>query len=187
MRRLTLRWLLSAHPLPPLLLLPPISLTLTISSSFFAFLIISYIFRGKTEPTREKDITAKSHTSEQALLEEKRRTTFETRDAEERREEERRRREWEQVESSALGGLQRMPEGRKRESTIGGVSHGRVMTVLLILSLRRPRHRGSLQALDLYWRVTIRAASPKLAVDPKGRVRIARVGKRPSRGSGRQW
>ena len=68
--------------------------------------------------------TVDGEVMEQTLLEEKRRSTFEARDREERREATRRRREWEEVESSALGsgGLQRMPEGRKRESTIGGVS-----------------------------------------------------------------
>lgn len=61
--------------------------------------------------------------SEEALLEEKRKRTFESRDEEEKRESARRQREWEEVEASALGGLQKMPEGRKRESTLlGGVS-----------------------------------------------------------------
>ncbi len=63
--------------------------------------------------------------SEEALLAEKRRRVFEERDREERQEAERRKNEWEEVESSALGGLRRMPEGIKRsrlgESTIGGV------------------------------------------------------------------
>ncbi|KAK1924178.1 hypothetical protein DB88DRAFT_270075 [Papiliotrema laurentii] len=116
-----IRWLLSAHPLPPLLLLPPLSLTLTLSSSLFAFLVISFVFRNKTPPSKTKKHDHRDrHSTEEALLEEKRRQTFESRDEEERREEERRRREWEEVESSALGGLQRMPEGRKRDSTIGG-------------------------------------------------------------------
>lgn len=64
--------------------------------------------------------------SEEALLEEKRKRVFDQRDREERRETERRRNEWEEVESCALGGLRRMPEGIKRsrvgDSTIGGVS-----------------------------------------------------------------
>ncbi len=63
--------------------------------------------------------------SEEALLEEQRKRVFEQRDREERREAERRRNEWEEVESSALGGMRRMPEGMKRSimghSTIGGV------------------------------------------------------------------
>lgn len=116
------RWLLSAHPLPPLLILPPLSLALALSSSLFAFSIISYVFRGKPAPSQAKSIASEG-TSEEALLAEKRRTTFETRDREEQREEERRRKEWDQVESSALGGLQKMPASKKRgESTIGGVS-----------------------------------------------------------------
>ena len=68
--------------------------------------------------------------SEEALLEEKRNRVFEQRDREERQEAERRKNEWEEVESSALGGLRRMPEGMKRsrfgDSTIGGVSRSTV-------------------------------------------------------------
>ena len=63
--------------------------------------------------------------SEEALLAEKRKRVFAARDREERREAERRKNEWEEVESSALGGLKRMPARMKRsqlgESTIGGV------------------------------------------------------------------
>lgn len=70
--------------------------------------------------------------SEEALLEEKRKRVFEQRDQEERQEVERRRNEWEEVESSALGGLRRMPEGMKRsrfgDSTIGGVSIVAIIT-----------------------------------------------------------
>ncbi|CAD6585587.1 MAG: hypothetical protein TREMPRED_004179 [Tremellales sp. Tagirdzhanova-0007] len=62
--------------------------------------------------------------SEEALLAEKRKRVFAARDREERREAERRKNEWEEVESSALGGLKRMPARMKRsqigESTVGG-------------------------------------------------------------------
>lgn len=136
-RELMSRWLLSAHPLPPLLILPPLSLTLALSSSLVAFSIISYIFRGRPLPPPATSITSEG-TSEELLLAEKRRATFETRDKEEKTEAERRRREWEEVESSALGGLQRMPADKKRgESTIGGVSAARFSFALaLIISLR---------------------------------------------------
>lgn len=120
------RWLLSAHPLPPLLLLPPLSLTLTLSSSLFAFLIITYIARPKNQDKSKARIDSgrEGPMTEEALLEEKRKRTFEDKDREERREAERRRREWEEVESSALGGsLRKIPQERKRESTLlGGVS-----------------------------------------------------------------
>lgn len=120
-------WLLSAHPLPPLLLLPPISLTLTLSSSIFAFLIITYLLRPKSKASRRSHADEKKPMSQESLLEEKQARVFEERDREERHEAERRRHEWEEVESSALGGLRKMPEDKKRsywanQSTIGGVS-----------------------------------------------------------------
>lgn len=64
--------------------------------------------------------------SEEALLAERTKKTFADRDRSERQEERRRREEWEQVETSALGGgLRRMPADKKRsavgDSTIGGV------------------------------------------------------------------
>ena len=37
-----IRWILSSHPIPPLLLLPGISLSLTLTSAIIAFLIITY-------------------------------------------------------------------------------------------------------------------------------------------------
>jgi hypothetical protein len=65
--------------------------------------------------------------SQESLLREKQARVFEERDREERHEAERRRHEWEEVESSAFGGLRKMPEDKKRsywanQSTIGGVS-----------------------------------------------------------------
>lgn len=94
------------------------------------FALISYLFPKTTKKgssSKNKSAangTVNGEVTEQTLLEEKRRSTFEAKDREERREATRRRREWEEVESSALGGsgLQAMPAERKRESTIGGVS-----------------------------------------------------------------
>lgn len=120
--QLTGRWLLSAHPLPPLLILPPLSLSLTLSSSLFAFLVISFVFRSKSPRDAKGKAVTHNPMSEEAMLEEKRKRAFEARDAEEKREGARRQREWEEVEASALGGLQKMPEERKRGSTLlGGV------------------------------------------------------------------
>jgi hypothetical protein len=103
-----------------------LSLTLTLSSSLFAFLIITYIARPKKQDKSKARIDSgrEGPMTEEALLEEKRKRTFEDKDREERREAERRRREWEEVESSALGGsLRKIPQERKRESTLlGGVS-----------------------------------------------------------------
>ncbi|WWC61813.1 uncharacterized protein I303_104398 [Kwoniella dejecticola CBS 10117] len=41
-----IRWILASHPLPPLLLLPPISISITFSSSILAFTIISLVRNG---------------------------------------------------------------------------------------------------------------------------------------------
>jgi hypothetical protein len=65
--------------------------------------------------------------SEESLLAERTRRTFEEQDLAEEREEKRRREEWEEVETSALGGgMRRMPADKLRsrigESTVGGVS-----------------------------------------------------------------
>jgi len=64
--------------------------------------------------------------SEEALLAERTKQTFAQRDMTERQEETRRRREWEEVETSALGGMRRMPSDKLRsrigDSAIGGVS-----------------------------------------------------------------
>ncbi|ORY34045.1 hypothetical protein BCR39DRAFT_518237 [Naematelia encephala] len=115
-----IRWLLVSHPFPPLLLLPPISLGLTLSSSFFAFIIISYL----RSASKKKSKRTAQPILEEKVLEDKRKAVFAERDREERREADRRKAEWEEVESSALGGMRRVPEERKRsrigESTIGG-------------------------------------------------------------------
>jgi hypothetical protein len=39
------RWLLTAHPLPPLLFLPPIALLMTVSSALFAYLVLMCCFK----------------------------------------------------------------------------------------------------------------------------------------------
>ncbi|KAK8864363.1 hypothetical protein IAR55_001610 [Kwoniella newhampshirensis] len=114
-----IRWLLASHPLPPLLLLPPVSLSLTLSSSLFAFVLITFLRRPKRsamQPTKEID----NKTFEESLLAEKRARAFETKDQEEKLEEERRKREWDEIESSALGGLRKLPGDKQRESTVGG-------------------------------------------------------------------
>ncbi|KAK4687859.1 hypothetical protein P7C73_g2256, partial [Tremellales sp. Uapishka_1] len=113
------RWLLTSHPLPPLLLLPPISLTLTLSSSVLAFLLITFLRRGKKTSRRslKKDGLGGPMT-EEGLLAEKNKRVFEERDREERREAERRKEEWEEVENGS--GLRRLPADKRRESTIGG-------------------------------------------------------------------
>ncbi|KAI9639842.1 uncharacterized protein MKK02DRAFT_40169 [Dioszegia hungarica] len=116
-----IRWLLSSHPLPPLLLLPPISLTLTLSSSLIAFMIISYVSKSpKGSAKRLEGETEK--TTEEKLLDERRASA--ARDREDREEEERLRAEWEEVQERSSGGLRRIPEERKRsrvgESTVGG-------------------------------------------------------------------
>lgn len=41
-----IRWLLTSNPIPPLILLPPLSLTLTISSALIGFIIISWFGRS---------------------------------------------------------------------------------------------------------------------------------------------
>ena len=87
---------------------------MTLGSATVVFALISYLF----PKTLKKGSQAKNKAAPNGSA------TGEAKDREERREATRRRREWEEVESSALGGggLQRMPEERKRESTIGGVS-----------------------------------------------------------------
>lgn len=65
--------------------------------------------------------------SEEALLAERTKQTFAERDLSERREETRRRQEWEEVETSALGGgLRRMPTDKLRSSRIGDSAIGGV-------------------------------------------------------------
>ena len=127
-----IRWLLSFHPIPPLLLLPPIALGLTLSSSLFAFVVITYLARPKTDKRqvgakkRERPATSVGGSVEEQLLAERRARAFDARDAEDRREGERRQREWEEVENLAAGGLRKMPMNRKRQpegsTLLGGVS-----------------------------------------------------------------
>lgn len=118
-----IRWLLSSHPLPPLLLLPPISLTLTLSSSLIAFMIISYVSKSPKGSAKKLEGETEK-TTEEKLLDERRASA--ARDREDREEEERLRAEWEEVQERSSGGLRRIPEERKRsrvgESTVGGVS-----------------------------------------------------------------
>ena len=131
-----IRWLLSSHPIPPLLLLPPIALGLTLSSSFFAFIVITYLARPKYLSTKKVSSKGKrsvrpaassvaAGTVEEQLLQERHARTFDAQDAQERREGEERQRMWESVESLARGGLRKIPEGRKRQpgtsTLVGGV------------------------------------------------------------------
>lgn len=130
-----IRWLLSSHPIPPLILLPPIALGLTLSSSFFAFVIITYLARPKTDKgqvasrsSREKQPSRSmpSGSVEEQLLAERRANTFAARDAHERQEREQRQREWEDVDRLARGGLRKIPKERQRHdgssTLLGGVS-----------------------------------------------------------------
>lgn len=53
-----IRWLLTANPLPPLIILPPLSLSLTIASALIGFLIISFCFgRGRERQKSNKFLT----------------------------------------------------------------------------------------------------------------------------------
>lgn len=134
-----IRWLLSSHPLPPLLILPPLSLTLTLSSAILAFLFISFIRRSSGRDTGKRVARADKARdtssglgrgmTEEELLQERQSRAFDARERQEREEGERRQREWEEVESLARGGLQKIPDARKRkpESTVGGVSTIRML------------------------------------------------------------
>ncbi|WWC89387.1 uncharacterized protein L201_004310 [Kwoniella dendrophila CBS 6074] len=106
-----IRWILSSHPLPPLLLLPPISLSLTFSSSILAFTIITLLRsgKGKSQPD-EKD---------QARLDDDRpRVDGQTGQIDEVREGERRKKEWEEMQSSSGHGIIRK-RSLKRNSFSG--------------------------------------------------------------------
>lgn len=62
-----IRWLLTSNPLPPLLILPPLSLSLTIASALIGFVIISFCFGGRKLPVQTKNrklITNKGDRSE---------------------------------------------------------------------------------------------------------------------------
>lgn len=43
-----IRWILTSHPLPPLIILPPIALTMTISSALFSYLLLTCCFSGRS-------------------------------------------------------------------------------------------------------------------------------------------
>ena len=58
-----LRWLLSAHPLPLLIVLPPLSLALTLTSSLLAFAVISLVFRARPVKIKVKVESGKSSDS----------------------------------------------------------------------------------------------------------------------------
>ncbi|WRT66302.1 uncharacterized protein IL334_003256 [Kwoniella shivajii] len=106
-----IRWILSSHPLPPLLLLPPLSLSLTFSSSLFAFAIITFLRRGKS-PQEEKELSQVKSIGE-----------FEASDKKELEERERRQNEWEEMQSSTGSGMLRKPSLKNRSgvpSTVGG-------------------------------------------------------------------
>ncbi|BEI89145.1 uncharacterized protein CcaverHIS019_0205070 [Cutaneotrichosporon cavernicola] len=45
-----LRWLMTANPLPPLIILPPVSFSLTVVSALIGFLVISFMGRRKGKP-----------------------------------------------------------------------------------------------------------------------------------------
>ncbi|WVQ99334.1 hypothetical protein IAU59_006467 [Kwoniella sp. CBS 9459] len=132
-----IRWILSFHPLPPLLLLPPISLALTFSSSIFAFAIISFIRRPKSSdgPQSAIESTAqqpgKRVKSEHELRIEAETRAFEARDRQEKRQAQSRQDEWDEMQASNLGGLRRMSsqgpaagsargKDTPRSSTVGG-------------------------------------------------------------------
>lgn len=136
-----IRWLLSSHPIPPLILLPPIALGLTLSSSFLAFVVITYFARPKSGSAVARRSNSKnkdngrvegdqrpvlSGSVEEQLLAERRARAFEEQDANEREDRIRRQKEWEEVESLARGGLRKIPKDRQRQSEVstllGGVS-----------------------------------------------------------------
>lgn len=48
------RWLMTANPLPPLIILPPVSFSLTIASALIGFLIISCMGWRKAKPEEPK-------------------------------------------------------------------------------------------------------------------------------------
>ncbi|WVF71523.1 hypothetical protein IAT40_006330 [Kwoniella sp. CBS 6097] len=109
-----IRWILSFHPIPPLLLLPPISLALTFSSSIVAFAIISIIRRPKHNRNDQKQSPAQetqSHLrvkSEHELRIEAETRAFEARDRQNERDARNRQEEWDEMQSSNSGGLRRM-------------------------------------------------------------------------------
>nr|ODN97664.1 hypothetical protein L204_03086 [Cryptococcus depauperatus CBS 7855] len=55
-----IRWLVSSHPLPPLLLLPPLSLSLSLSSSLFACIIMTLLQRSRRRTKATSKLDRKS-------------------------------------------------------------------------------------------------------------------------------
>jgi hypothetical protein len=51
-----IRWILTAHPLPPLLILPPIALSMTISSALFAYFLLMCCFSGRSSTDNQSTI-----------------------------------------------------------------------------------------------------------------------------------
>lgn len=104
------RWILASHPLPPLLILPPISLALTISSAILAFLIISCVFRPRSgsgrSPRRSNPDFSRS-TKEEGITQ-----VITERNREERREADRRRHEWDPSNDAE----RTVPTGQRRRS-----------------------------------------------------------------------
>ncbi|EIW70677.1 hypothetical protein TREMEDRAFT_73537 [Tremella mesenterica DSM 1558] len=118
-----IRYLLASHPLPPLLLLPPVALGMTLASSIMWFIVITCIARFRRRSKGEDDTRVSSPTgqSEAELLAERQAKIFDERDKAEKKEAERRKAEWEEVESRASGS--RIPAERKRtvpSTVLGG-------------------------------------------------------------------
>ncbi|WVR06993.1 hypothetical protein IAU60_004031 [Kwoniella sp. DSM 27419] len=113
-----IRWILSFHPLPPLLLLPPVSFALAFSSSIVGFALITFLRRPSRLNKREGP--RKRVKSPAEVLADRSQATLDAKDREERREEERRQREWEDIQSVASGGLRKLDGSVGRPSTVGG-------------------------------------------------------------------
>ncbi|KAK6910161.1 hypothetical protein I203_104193 [Kwoniella mangroviensis CBS 8507] len=112
-----IRWILSSHPLPPLLLLPPLSLSLTFSSSILAFTIITFLRHGSSNNKGKKDKYNKTLTDGSGDA----KGPFDAKDKDERREGERRKKEWEEIQSSLGGGMEiKKGSSAGRGTTVGG-------------------------------------------------------------------
>ncbi|WVW83846.1 hypothetical protein I302_105867 [Kwoniella bestiolae CBS 10118] len=105
-----IRWILTSHPLPPLLLLPPLSLSLTFSSSIIAFAIITFLRHGNAREKKDKH--------DKALTDGEGEGVFDAKDKAEAKEGERRKKEWEEMQSSLGGGMER------KKSSGGGTTVG---------------------------------------------------------------
>ncbi|OCF40340.1 hypothetical protein I317_05842 [Kwoniella heveanensis CBS 569] len=135
-----IRWILSFHPIPPLLLLPPISLALTFSSSIIAFAIISIVRRPKSSDNNNSNRSAidspaepsQPHErikSERELRIEAETRAFEARDRQEKRDAQSRREEWDEMQSSNSGGLRRFDsQGSAIAAGISGAGRGKDAT-----------------------------------------------------------